>query len=140
MKRLVQAVLLLALTGSAAFSADYWALNVSSYHFDRSNPLNESNLGLGYGRKSESCGTEAGGYWNSHDKFTVYGMGFCEMAMRDNDAFRAGAYLGIATGYQDIPDNYRGIIPIIGLQLSAGPVVMRINPEVAFFSLRFPID
>jgi len=77
MKHVMHAFLLLILTHSAAWAEDYWALNMGSYHFDRSDPLNETNLGAGYGRKWEYCGAEGGAYWNSHDRLAIYGLGFC---------------------------------------------------------------
>ena len=120
---------------SCAAAEDYWALNLGSYHFDRNNPLNETNLGFGYGRVWNYCGGEAGAYWNSHDKLAVYGLGFCQT----KGPLGIGAFLGAATGYQDIPGHYHGLIPIGGFQLSAGPAMLRINKEVAFLSLTFPI-
>lgn|GEM_PF-6085560 len=115
---------------------EYWSLNAGSYHADRSNPLNETNLGAGYGRKlTRYCGGEAGAYWNSHDKLALYGLGFCETP----GTVRAGVFLGAASGYQDIPGHVHGVIPIAGLQVTAGPVMVRVNKEVAFFSLRFAI-
>ncbi len=129
------AVLWLALCAGAS-AEDYWALNLGSYHFDRSTPLNETNLGAGYGRKSVYCGGEAGAYWNSHDKLAVYGLGFCETP----GDLSLGVFAGAATGYQDIPDHYHGVIPIAGLQIGAGPVLLRVNKEVAFLSWRFLIE
>ena len=110
---------------------------MGSYHLDRTNPLNETNLGAGYGLKpTRYCGGEGGAYWNSHDKLALYGIGFCETP----GPFRAGAFIGAATGYQAIPGHIHGVIPIGGLQLTAGPVMLRANKEVLFFSLRFPIQ
>ncbi len=121
---------------SPAMSETYWALNLGSYHFDRSQGLNETNLGFGYGRSNGTCGTEGGAYWNSHDKLALYGLGFCETSGQ----VRIGGFLGAASGYQDIPDNYKGVIPIAGVQLSAGPVLVRLNKEVVFFSYKVSID
>ena len=132
-------VLLLSMT-TPALAEDFWTLNMGSYHFDRTNPLNETNLGAGYGRKSTYCGGEGGAYWNSHDKLAVYGLGFCETPDRWSDVVSGGVFLGAATGYQDIPGHFHGVIPIAGLQVTTGPVMLRVNKEVAFFSLRFPIE
>lgn len=119
-----------------AWGEDYLAVNLGSYHFDRSKPLNETNLGLGYGRMQGYCGGEVGAYWNSHDKLAAYGVGICET----KGPVKAGVFLGAASGYQDIPDNYHGVIPIGGLQFTAGPVQLRINAEVAFLQLRFELE
>lgn len=131
---------LVALSGPVA-AEDFLTINMGSYHFDRSNPLNETNLGAGFGRKwTEICGAETGAYWNSHDKLAIYGLGFCETPDRWSTTFQTGLFLGAASGYQDIPDNYHGVIPIAGLQLTAGPVMLRVNKEVAFLSWRLPIE
>ena len=126
---------LLVLASGPAWAEDFWTVNLGSYHFDRTKPLNETNLGLGYGRKGDYCGAEGGTYWNSHDKLAVYGVGICET----KGLFKAGVFLGAATGYQDIPGHYHGVIPIAGLQLTAGPVQLRVNKEVAFFQFRFAV-
>jgi len=119
-----------------AVAEEFWSLHTSSYHFDRDKGLNETNFGLGYGQKGQYCGGEVGGYWNSHDKLAAYGLGFCET----KGPVSVGAFVGAASGYQDIPDHVHGVIPVAGLQVTAGPLMVRVNREVAFFSLRFPIE
>jgi len=128
--------LILATFGTPLAADDYWVGNLGSYHFDRSKPLNETNLGAGFGRMGEYCGGEVGAYWNSHDKLAAYGFGICET----KGTFKAGLFAGLASGYQDIPDNYHGIIPVAGLQLTAGNFQVKLNPEVAFFQVRFDIE
>ena len=138
MKRVLRviSVIVASMMPMMASAGNFWVANIGSYHFDRTNPLNEINLGAGFGRKSEFCGGEIGGYWNSHDRFAVYGVGFCETP----GTVRAGLFLGAASGYQQIPDNRHGVIPIAGLQVTAGPVQLRVNAEVAFLQLRFEIE
>lgn len=133
MKRFLMALIMLS---QPALAEDYVIANLGSYHFDRTKPLNETNLGFGFARMNGYCGGELGAYWNSHDKLAAYGVGICETP----GAVKAGVFLGVATGYQDIPDNYHGIIPIAGLQLTAGLVQLRVNAEVAFFQLRFELE
>lgn len=97
--------LVLGLLATPAF-ADDLILHTGSYHGSHST-LNTTNPGLGY---ATDGGWVVGVYYNSYEKISLYGA-------KDFAVNRyAGAFVGVATGYEQISGQPLGFVG--GLRLS----------------------
>ena len=91
------------------------AINVGSYHFDRSHPYNERNYGAGV-----ECGRyQAGLYKNSEYRTSVYAFRFFELRAP------VGIAAGLVTGYE-----YADVLPAAALTVTAGPARVLVMPPM----------
>lgn len=95
---------------------------------ERAVDWNQANLGLGLrAGLSPAWGVQAGYYRNSYDRDTVYAVG--EYTPLAWGAMRAGAFAGLATGYQE-RDVSAGAGLLLRLQGPRASLAVRVMPKV----------
>ncbi len=111
--------------------ADEIELHLTSYHYSRSQDLNESNFGTGYNYKlSPKTYAIAGAFNNSYDKLSVY-VGTKWLPIQKK-FFKAGFVTGLVTGYEDDTDANEVqpmLIPEVQFNYKRYYIVSRIIPD-----------
>ena len=99
--KLFTVIILIALVTPC--SADELELHLTSYHYSRSQDLNESNFGAGYNYQlTPTTFAVIGAFNNSYDELSVYAGAKWLPIKKMN--FKAGFVAGVVTGYDDDTD------------------------------------
>ena len=111
--------------------ADEVELHATSYHYSRSQNLNEFNIGAGYNYEFNSkTYATIGAFNNSYDKVSVYaGAKWLPLKKR---YFKAGFVAGVVTGYEDDTDANEVqpmIIPEVQFKYRNYYIASRIIPD-----------
>jgi len=119
-------------------SYNYATISHASEHIDASKDFNESNPGLGLGSEAPlrnskwSVGVEGGFFENSNNNTSIYGLGYFERDMLENNprALRVGFFSGYARYPAEAANSNSFLpsigdyIPVVGLQATV-PTVWR---------------
>lgn len=135
-------IFVFALTASAAHALDQgqWTLDIngaswhsenSYFHGGQNRQYNESNLGLGlsYGFH-DNLDLKVGFFDNSYQKTSVYAGAFAHWDFYTQDrqwVISPGAFLLLASGYENTPENAPAIAPVPGFAVGVGHRKLRLN-------------